>query len=157
MTEQELRARIARLEAQLELSANAWKAWEGTIRERDAEIARLEAECQAYRRGSEQMPDKISDLALVIEMSGRLHIVTALSDPTTATRRVYCSCGWKSEREKFDKKKWESFEVLAKETREHLIDAKLLEARADPDFHQRWDRYNRETASDFIQGKRHDD
>jgi hypothetical protein len=101
------------------------------------------------------MPDKISDLALVIEMSGMLHILTALSDPSTASRRVYCSCGWKSEREQFNAKAWQSFEVLANETREHLLEAKA--ARHDRDLKTRWDRYTTQTANVFIQGKRHDE
>jgi uncharacterized coiled-coil DUF342 family protein len=36
-----LRAEVERLEKQLELSANAWKEWEGTLKQRDNEIARL--------------------------------------------------------------------------------------------------------------------
>jgi hypothetical protein len=55
-------AYIARLERQLELSSQAWKAWEDTLREKDHEIAQLKAERDAYKRNNQMVAHVIQDM-----------------------------------------------------------------------------------------------
>lgn len=82
-----------------------------------------------------------------LEAAGHLHIVSVLADPTTATRRVYCACGWRSEREHspFD----DNLTFLDSQVRAHYAQAK---ANGWGDWLS-IDRRRTKASDDFLKGR----